>query len=109
MKEDKVKIPGLKDKRRMETQRNQREARKEGIASPRGLARSVAKSYCRAKGIPESECGTYFRELAKKLPRYGRKYLKSAAERMEQSGRRKIVPATDCSGVVVHAMKRPKK
>ena len=56
MKEDKVKIPGLKDKRRMETQRNQREARKEGIASPRGLARSVAKSYCRAKGIPESEC-----------------------------------------------------
>ena len=61
MNEEKVKVPGLRDRRRYETQKAQREAAKIGTVHPRRLARSMAKAYCRAKGIPESHCGDYFR------------------------------------------------
>lgn len=88
MKENDVKVPNLKDRRRYETQKAQREAVKDGVVHPRRLARSMAKAYCRAKGIPESHCGDYFRSLAKQLPRVGRKYLLSDVERATRSGRR---------------------
>ena len=93
MKDD-VKVPSLRDRRRYETQRNQREARKAGTVHPRGLSRSMAKAYCRAKHIPEHHCGEYFRVLAQKLPKRGRKYLLSETERAERRGvrvRRKLV------------------
>ena len=90
MKEEKVKVPGLRDRRRYETQKAQREAVKDGVVHPRRLARSMAKAYCRAKGIPESHCGGYFRVLAKQLPRRGRKYLYSDAERAARRGKRMI-------------------
>lgn len=86
--DEKVRVPGLKDRRRYETQKAQRDARKEGVVHPRSLARSVAKAYCRSKSIPESECGTYFRELARRMPKRGRKYLYSDAERAARRGRR---------------------
>ena len=90
---DNVKVPSLKDRRRYETQKNQREALKEGVVHPRSLARSVAKYYCRTKSMPESECGTYFRVLAKKLPKRGRKYLYTGAERAARRGRRIVKKA----------------
>lgn len=89
--DEKVHIPGLKDKRRYETQKAQREARKVGTVHPRSLARSVAKYYCRSKSIPESECGEYFRELIKKMPKHGRKYLLSEAQRAERRGVRRVL------------------
>lgn len=73
------------------TRHFQKEAAKEGIVHPRRLARSVAKAYCRANGIPESENGTYFRMLIKKLPRKGRKYLLTEAERAARRGGRRIL------------------
>ena len=85
---DNVKVPSLRDRRRYETQKNQREARKEGVVHPRSLARSMAKAYCRANCDPESACGDYFRELAKRMPKHGRKYLYSDAERAARRGRR---------------------
>jgi hypothetical protein len=88
MKENDVKVPSLKDRRRYETQKAQREAAKAGMVHPRRLARSMAKAYCRAKGIKESHCGGYFRALAKQLSRVGRKYLLSDVERATRSGRR---------------------
>lgn len=91
--DEKVHVPGLKDRRRYETQKAQREARKEGTVHPRSLARSVAKYYCRSKSIPESECGLYFRELIKKMPKHGRKYLYSDAERAARRGRRIVKKA----------------
>ena len=93
MNEEKVKVPGLRDRRRYETQKAQREAAKTGTVHPRRLARSMAKAYCRAKGIPESHCGGYFRSLAKQLPRVGRKYLLSDVERATRSGRRIVKKA----------------
>ena len=36
---DNVKVPSLKDRRRYETQKAQREALKEGVVHPRSLAR----------------------------------------------------------------------
>ena len=92
MKDDTY-VPSLRNRRRYETQRNQREALKEGVVHPRGLARSMAKAYCRAKHIPEHHCGDYFRELAKKLPKRGRKYLYSDAERAARRGRRIVKKA----------------
>lgn len=89
--EEKVKIPSLKNRRRYDTQKAQREARKAGVCHPRGLDRSVAKAYCRAHDMPESSCGDYFRELAKKLPRNGRKYLLSEAQRAERRGVRRVL------------------
>ena len=85
---DEAKVPSLRDRRRYETQKNQREARKVGTVHPRGLARSMAKYYCRAKHIPEHHCGEYFRVLAQKLPKRGRKYLYSEVERAARRGRR---------------------
>lgn len=50
-------------RRKEVTQRNQREARKNGgSVHPRGLARSVAKSYCRIFNMPESCCTDYFKD-----------------------------------------------
>ena len=76
------------DNRRYETQKHQREAVKAGMAHPRGLARSVAKAYNRAHGHKESEIGKIWRGLAAKLPRKGRKYLRTEAERMAKRGGR---------------------
>ena len=90
---DEAKVPSLRNRRRYETQKNQREARKEGTVHPRGLARSMAKAYCRSKNISEHHCGDYFRELAKKLPKHGRKYLYSDAERAARRGRRIVKKA----------------
>ena len=90
---DEAKVPSLRDRRRYETQKNQREARKVGTVHPRGLARSMAKYYCRAKHIPEHHCGEYFRVLAQKLPKRGRKYLYSEAGRAARRGRRIVKKA----------------
>ena len=68
--------PGLKtgrEGRRLETQKQQREARGKGL-HPRGLARSVAKGMNRAHGQTESEIGSW-RETVAKLPRTGRKRI----------------------------------
>ena len=73
--------------RKKETQFNQREAAKAGTVHPRGLARSVAKAYNRANGHKESEIDKIWRGLAAKLPRKGRKYLRTEAERMAKRGR----------------------
>lgn len=59
---DKVHVPGEKDRRRYETQKNQREARKAGTLSPRGLARSVAKAYARKHGMKASDVVSDFRK-----------------------------------------------
>ena len=91
MKEDRVRIPGLKDKRRYDTQKNQREARTVGTVHPRSLARSVTKSHCRANGIPENECGKYFRKLFDVLPKNGRKNLYNEAERANNRIIRRIL------------------
>ena len=58
---DKVRIPSLKDRRRYETQKNQREARKQGTFHPRGLARSVARNFARTHGEKESDGASEFR------------------------------------------------
>ena len=92
MKDD-TKVPSLRDRRRYETQRFQREARKVGTVHPRRLARSMAKAYCRAKGMPESRCGGYFRTLVKAMPKRGRKNLLSDVERAARRGRRIIKKA----------------
>lgn len=81
------------DNRRYETQRNQRKAAEAGTAHPRGLARSVAKAYNRANGNKESEIGKIWRVLAGKLPRKGRKYLRTEAERMAKRGSRVLKKA----------------
>ena len=75
------------DTRRYVTQKHQREAKKAGTVHPRGLARSVAKAYNRAHGHKESEIGNIWRVLAGKLPRKGRKYLRTEKERMAKRGR----------------------
>ena len=61
--EKKVHIPGKKDRRRYETQKWQREARKQGTFHPRGLARSVARNFARTHGAKESEGASEFRYI----------------------------------------------
>ena len=92
MKDD-TKVPSLRDRRRYETQKAQREALKKGVVHPRSLARSMAKYYCRSRSIKESHCGMYFRLLAKGLPKRGRKYLLTGAERAARNGRRIVKKA----------------
>lgn len=76
------------DNRRYETQRNQRKAAKAGTVHPRSLARSIAKAANRASGQKESRIRDSWRKIAAKLPRYGRKYLRTEEERMaKRSGR----------------------
>lgn len=59
--EKKVRTPGKKDRRRYETQKWQREARKQGTFHPRGLARSVARNFARTHGAKESDGASEFR------------------------------------------------
>ena len=93
MNEEKVRVPGLRDRRRYETQKAQREAAKAGVVHPRRLERSIARFQCRLNGMPESECGEYFREIIKKLPKRGRKNLLTEAERAARRGRRIVKKA----------------
>jgi hypothetical protein len=68
--------PGLKtgrEGRRLETQKQQREAMGKGL-HPRGLARSVAKGLNVMHGQKESEIGRW-RETVAKMPRTGRKRI----------------------------------
>lgn len=49
--------------KRKETKYFQRKAREHGgSVHPRGLARSVAKAYCRIQNMPESCCSDYFKD-----------------------------------------------
>ena len=68
-------MASAKQTRKYETRKHQREARESGTPSPRWLARSMAKHYCRHNGISESECGGYFRQVCKDMPKTGRKRL----------------------------------
>lgn len=81
------------DNRRYETQRNQRKAAKAGTVHPRSLARSIAKATNRASGQKESRIRDSWRKIAAKLPRYGRKYLRTEEERMAKRGARVLKKA----------------
>lgn len=74
------------DNRKYETQKNQRKAAKAGTVHPRSLARSIAKAANRASGQKESRIRDSWRKIAAKLPRYGRKYLRTEEERMAKRG-----------------------
>lgn len=81
------------DNRRYETQRNKRKAAKAGTVHPRSLARSIAKAANRASGQKESRIRDSWRKIAAKLPRYGRKYLRTEEERMAKRGARVLKKA----------------
>lgn len=81
------------DNRRYETQRNQRKAAKAGTVHPRSLARSIAKAANRASGQKESRIRDSWRKIAAKIPRYGRKYLRTEEERMAKRGARVLKKA----------------
>ena len=76
--------------RKKETKFNQREAAKAGTVHPRSLARSIAKAANRASGQKESRIRDSWRKIAAKLPRYGRKYLRTEEERMAKRGARAL-------------------
>ncbi len=78
------------DNRRYETQKNQRKAAEAGTFHPRSLARSIAKAANRASGQKESRIRDSWRKIAAKLPRYGRKYLRTEEERMAKRGARAL-------------------
>ena len=63
-----------KDARRMLTQRQQRISDKTGTASPRHLARGIARAMRKKQGAKGSEIKAW-RQMIAQLPEKGNKYL----------------------------------
>ena len=66
-----------KDARRIQTQRQQRIAKKTGIVSPRKLARGIAKALRRKGGQKQSSIKGW-RQMVSELPAAGKRCLRRA-------------------------------